>query len=181
MTVHLLNFRMINSLVYSENHYLCRIAARNARIDSRTAGMHRASRFIAKCFIVNMSLVAWLSYSRNARTPFVIAEMPRMYVCTRRGTAMINDHGDRSGIGMPWGHARGSYKWIASPGLYLTGNINGQMRFCRRERMARGRVSIYPRRTILSRRTRRRYTPRDHYDGNILIIIFFFFPWKMFP
>jgi len=52
-------------------------------------------------------------------------------------------------------HVRaGLYKWIASPGSYLTGirNINGQMRFCRREWMARGRVSIYSRRTILSRR-----------------------------
>lgn len=52
-------------------------------------------------------------------------------------------------------HVRaGLYKWIASLGPYLTGirNINGQMRFCRREWMARGRVSIYSRRTILSRR-----------------------------
>lgn len=65
-------------------------------------------------------------------------------------------------------HVRaGLYKWIASPGPYLTGirNINGQMRFCRREWMARGRVSIYSRRTILSRR---RYVAkplrRKHFD-----------------
>lgn len=114
----------------------------------------------------------------NARTPFVTVEVPR--TCT-----WTYENDKRS-----WGvdrvlacHVRaGLYKWIASLGPYLTGirNINGQMRFCRRERMAHGCVSIYPRRTILSWRIRRRYTAkplrRKHFD-----YYFFFFLWKMFP
>lgn len=109
----------------------------------------------------------------NARTPFVTAEVPR--TCT-----WTYENDKRS-----WGvdrvlacHVRaGLYKWIASLGPYLTGirNINGQMRFCRRERMAHGCVSIYPRRMILSWRIRRRYTVkplrRKHFD----YYFFFFF------
>lgn len=100
-------------------------------------------------------------YSRNATTPF-IAEVPRTWGRMR----MTNDHGRVDRVLAC--HVRsGLYKWIASPGPYLTEirNINGQMRFCRREWMARGRVSIYPRRTILSRR---RYAAkplrRKHFD-----------------
>lgn len=47
------------------------------------------------------------------------------------------------------------------------------MRFCRREWMIRGRVSIYPRRMILSLRTHRRYAAKPlpwQLAGNILII-----------
>jgi len=113
----------------------------------------------------------------ECKNAFVVAEVPRMRTWTY-GNDKRSWRVDR----VLACHVRvGLYKWIASPGLYLTGirNINGQMRFCRRERMAHGCVSIYPRRTILSRRTHRRYTVkplrRKHFD------YYHFFLWKMFP
>lgn len=109
-------------------------------------------------------------------TPLIHGMQQRLSLpCICGRMRMTNDH-ERVDRVLACHVRAGLYKWIAFPGSYLTGirNINGQMRFCRREWMARGRVSIYSRRTILSRR---RYVAkplrRKHFD--------YFFLWKMLP
>lgn len=116
--------------------------------------------FVPSTFIVDFSTnthcARWTMYVHPCNFGALFAECKNAF-CRCRSATWTYGNDKRS-----WGvdrvlacHVRaGLYKWIASPGPYLTGirNINGQMRFCRRERMARGSVSIYPRRTILSRR-----------------------------